>query len=261
LVRRYLAVLRGDPKNLAFLCLQAPVIAGIAAAVFPPDIFTNPKAMAHSAALLFIMVTAALWFGTSNSAREIVKERSIYLRERTIGLSIGAYLFSKLLPLLVIGSLQALVLVVVLGLRTNWFGQAGGTAVTGLWGLLTLAATAGTGLGLLISAFAGSPDQAISLTPVVLLPQLVLSGIFTAVEEAGGLIRATSRLAASNWCFSALGHWLNLNELFARNLATAALQKETFNRPVLPSVMVLMGMSVVLVALAWAALVAKREKY
>ena len=261
LVRRYLAVLRGDTRNLAFLCLQAPVIAAVTATVFPPDVFTEAKSYAHAPSLLFIMVMAALWFGTTNSAREIVKERGIYLRERTVGLSIVAYLTSKLLPLLMIGALQALVLVVVLGLRTHWFGEAGARAVLGVWGLLALAAASGTGMGLLISAFAGSPDQSISLTPILLLPQLVFSGVFAAVEQAGGLTTAASRLAPSNWCFSALGHWLDLNKMLAKNPATAQLQNDAFDRPLARSVVILLVMAAALFAAAWVALAVKREKY
>ncbi len=45
--------------------------------------------------LTCLMVIVAFWFGVSNSAREIVKEASIYRRERTVNLQLGPYLASK----------------------------------------------------------------------------------------------------------------------------------------------------------------------
>ena len=45
--------------------------------------------------------------GAAASVRELVKERSIYLREHAIGLSSGAYLASKILVLGAVTGLQA----------------------------------------------------------------------------------------------------------------------------------------------------------
>ena len=44
----------------------------------------------HTAAMFFVVVSA-VWFGTSNAAREIVTERAIYLRERMVNLSLFNY--------------------------------------------------------------------------------------------------------------------------------------------------------------------------
>ncbi len=259
LLRRYLAVLRGDTRNLAFLGLQAPVIAGIASCVFPADAFSNPENMKHTAALLFVMVMAALWFGTSNAAREIVKERSIYQRERILGISSVAYLGSKAVPLIAIGVLQSLALLFVIGLRTDWFGSAPGEQVLRLWGVLCLTSACGAGVGLLVSAGAGSPDQAMSLTPIVLLPQLVLSGIFPAVEESGAVMRLLSRLAASNWAFSAAGGALNLNARLGERPLTAMLQSEAFDRSGTACIVVLLSMLVAVLVPAWVAVRARHD--
>ena len=45
------------------------------------------------------MVVAAVWFGTSNAAREIVSERAIYMRERMVNLGLFNYVFSKFILL------------------------------------------------------------------------------------------------------------------------------------------------------------------
>jgi len=259
LLRRYAAVLRGDPRNLAFLGLQAPIIAGIASTVFPADAFTNPESMKHTAALLFVMVMAALWFGTSNAAREIVKERSIHQRERLLGISSVAYLGSKAVPLIAIGVLQSLTLLLVIGLRTDWFGSAPGDQVLRLWGVLCLTSACGAGAGLLVSATASSPDQAMSLTPIALLPQLVLSGIFPAVEQGGALMRLLSRLATSNWAFSAAGGALELNARLGESPMTALLRSEAFDRSQGKCVAVLLVMSIAVLVLAWVAVRARHD--
>ncbi len=48
----------------------------------------------HSASIFFVVV-AAVWFGTSNAAREIVSERAIYMRERMVNLACSNYIFSN----------------------------------------------------------------------------------------------------------------------------------------------------------------------
>ena len=49
----------------------------------------------------------------ASSVRELVKERSIFTRERAAGLSSGAYLSSKLLVLGVISIVQSFILVLI----------------------------------------------------------------------------------------------------------------------------------------------------
>ena len=44
----------------------------------------------------FALALVAVWFGTSVSAREIIRERPIYVRERMFNLGIIPYLMSKL---------------------------------------------------------------------------------------------------------------------------------------------------------------------
>jgi ABC transport system ATP-binding/permease protein len=55
-----------------------------------------------------MLVLSAIWFGCLNAARELVKELPIYLRERSVNLSLGPYLASKLVPLAVLCALQCL---------------------------------------------------------------------------------------------------------------------------------------------------------
>jgi ABC transport system ATP-binding/permease protein len=128
----------------------------------------------HAPAIFFLVV-AAVWFGTSNAAREIVSERAIYLRERMVNLGLLNYIFSKFLFLAVICTIQCTVLLAIV-----FFGLGfhGGFAAFGI-GLGTLIVTAmnSAALGLLLSTVVESSEAAMALTPIALIPQVVLGGL------------------------------------------------------------------------------------
>ncbi|MEO9174429.1 MAG: ABC transporter permease, partial [Gaiellales bacterium] len=65
------------------------------------------KTSDHTAAIFFLVVSA-IWFGTSNAAREIVSERAIYMRERMVNLGLVNYVLSKYLLLGVLLLLPAI---------------------------------------------------------------------------------------------------------------------------------------------------------
>ncbi|MEI8312974.1 MAG: ABC transporter permease [Verrucomicrobiota bacterium] len=62
---------------------------------------------------MFLCVVAALWFGCSNGAQQIIKELPVFRRERVCGLGLHSYLVSKYLFLGGITLLQALTLLIV----------------------------------------------------------------------------------------------------------------------------------------------------
>ncbi|MCS6861520.1 MAG: ATP-binding cassette domain-containing protein, partial [Abditibacteriales bacterium] len=94
LYQRYFDTLRGDPRNLAIMLGQAPVIALLLTLVFRPNLFAAEQRpdphgvfpIQDAPKLLFLLVISALWFGTCNAAREITKERPLYCRERLVNL-------------------------------------------------------------------------------------------------------------------------------------------------------------------------------
>ena len=49
----------------------------------------------------------SFWFGCNNAAKEIVKERAIYTRERDFNVRVGSYYCSKFLLLMFFSGLQA----------------------------------------------------------------------------------------------------------------------------------------------------------
>ncbi|MBW2526608.1 MAG: ATP-binding cassette domain-containing protein, partial [Deltaproteobacteria bacterium] len=128
----------------------------------------------HSGAIFF-MVIAAIWFGTSNAAREIVRERSIYLRERMVNLGLLNYVMSKFVLLSVFTMVQCTILI---GIVFPWLGFHGG-AEAFLQELAALYAVscAAVAIGLVISTWVSTSEAAMALTPIALIPQVVLGGL------------------------------------------------------------------------------------
>jgi hypothetical protein len=124
---------------------------------------------------MFFVVVSAVWFGTSNAAREIVTERAIYMRERMVNLSLFNYVFSKYIILSLVCVFQCAVL---LGIVFFWLGFHGGPLafLLELAVIVTIAMNA-TALGLLLSTVVTSAEAAMSLTPIALIPQIVLGGL------------------------------------------------------------------------------------
>src|SRR6185503_10559390 len=112
----------------------------------------NPQKIEHarrSINLMFLLAVSSFWFGCNNAAKEIVKERTIFSRERDFNLRIGSYYASKLLLLCCMSWLQTLMLFLIVRQRC----ALPGPSLSELGVLLGLALD-GVALGLTISAAA-----------------------------------------------------------------------------------------------------------
>ena len=176
LFRRYALLKWRDRSALAVQMVQAPVIAGLAALLFHKGWFKPMLFQDDVTPTLFVIVAAAVWFGCSNVAREIVGERAIFRRERMGQLRPGPYLASKLVLQGGLVTLQILTLLAILVPTIPLQGS-----LTGLVGVSLLAGLSAMAMGILLSTLARTELQAIQLVPIVILPQIMLSGILTPV--------------------------------------------------------------------------------
>ncbi|MBF0408942.1 MAG: ABC transporter permease [Candidatus Riflebacteria bacterium] len=174
LTERYLDIIVGDWRNTLLLLSQSPVIAGL--------IILRWHGTAPTPTLHFILCLAATWFGCINASREIVKERSIFLRERNVNLEIPAYVLSKVRVLASLGFIQCLTMLFMVH---YYVGLAGSKTL--LLGTLFLASFAGTALGLLISSLVDTTDRAVGLVPVFILPQILFSKFVLQAELLKGI--------------------------------------------------------------------------
>lgn len=225
LTMRYVEMFLHDRVNLLILLAQAPIIALLVALLTkadtvrhltsapnlmpPPDIFAQRT--------LFIMVCSAAWFGVINAIREIVKERPIYRRERALYLRLFPYALSKGLVLGALGLLQSAILLAIVSAKagTPTHGLIfPGTRGAGAEMLLTLwlVSLAGVALGLMISALAPNADRAVSLAPLLLVPQIIFANV---IFTLSGVTNALSWIVPSRWGMQALGSIARARDRFA----------------------------------------------
>lgn len=201
LTRRYARLKWRDRNALAVQMAQAPVIAGLATLLFHAGRFDPRFLKDDITPTLFVIVASAVWFGCSNVAREIVGERAVYRRERMGSLRPGPYLLSKLLLQGGLIGVQVLLLLLILIPVVPLQGSAlglGAVALTAGWSSMAM--------GLLISTVARSELQAIQLVPLVILPQIMLSGILLPVTGDKASTAATwlSKPVLLRWAYGAM---------------------------------------------------------
>ncbi len=201
--RRYVSVWMGDRAALGVLLGQAALVAVLLAMVFGDlsAIDQTPAHLTRTINLILLATVSSFWFGCNTAAKEVVKERVIYRRERAINLSVWGYLASKFLVLALIGTVQTTILFIIL---RAWCGVPGPMAAQ--WLTLTCLALAGTALGLLISAVARTEEVATALVPIVVMPQIILAGV---VAPLSGLALLLAKLfVTAYWGRTTLEHLL-----------------------------------------------------
>jgi ABC transport system ATP-binding/permease protein len=218
LSRRYLAVIAADRQYSATLLLlplllslfahAAPGNAGLSIAKAIGLRITQPSQ------LLVLLIIGGALMGCASSIREIVKERAIYQREHAIGLSRGAYLFSKLLVLTVITSLQGL----ILGLLGGVLLPPADQSLVIPWPRVEVAvavvavAVVSMIIGLLISATIGNADRGMPLLVLVVMAELVLCGGMFSVNGRVPL-EYLAWLSPSRWAYAMGASTVDVNDL------------------------------------------------
>jgi ABC-type multidrug transport system ATPase subunit len=215
LMRRYLDLMTVDRRNLLILILQAPLIALVIGLVFDID-RELPLRVVQESQISFILVLSAIWFGCLNSARELVKELPIYLRERSVNLGLTPYLFSKLVPLAGLCLLQCALLLGVVASMISIPGD-----LPARFAVLFGAGMAATAMGLSVSAFVNSNDKAVATVPILLIPQVILSGAVVKLKGAGLWFAKASMI--SFWAFDAMKATLSAEVRSARDFTGALL--------------------------------------
>ena len=220
LVQRYMAVIYAD-RPFVNLLVMMPLVMG-AIGFIAGDSFGLgagaarqglPAVNLYARSLLLLLVLGAAFMGTAASIQELVKERAIYERERSVGLSDSAYLFSKLIVLGAITSLQA----AVFALLALW-GRAGPQAplifLSGhfeiVLGVMALAFVSMV-VGLFLSAWIASGEAAMPALVVVTMVQIVLSGSIQLRYD--WILDRLAWIDPAYWAMNALSASVDLNEI------------------------------------------------
>ncbi len=162
--------------------------------------------------LITMLGLALTQAGTFGAAFEIVKERSIFLRERSINLRPAAYVVSKILVLGMFAVIQVASSMLILSLKVSMdFDPILGLFPTGsmeLFVTLLLGVIASIMLGLFISAIVPTADIVLYVILGQLFAQIILSGAMFPLED-----NLASKLVISHWTMDAMGSTVNVPKL------------------------------------------------
>lgn len=154
---------------------------------------------------LFIAVIVALFLGLSLAAEEIIRDRRILQREKFLALSRTSYLAGKTSLLFLVSALQSGLFVLV------------GNAVLGIadmglqhWLVLFSTACFANVLGLNVSASFNSAKVIYMMIPVLIIPQLMFSGIIVRFDKLHPWFASeksvpwVGNIMASRWAYEGL---------------------------------------------------------
>jgi hypothetical protein len=155
----------------------------------------------------FLLIAASIWFGIMGSCKEIVTEQPVLRRESRSYLFIFPYLSAK-----------AFVLITVLGIQTGLLSllvvplllDLSGLQTMAIWLILWIAAFAAATLGLFISSLVTSYRVALTLVPLLMIPQLLFGGLLRPpidVSQDNAWLTITNTLSAltiQRWAFEAI---------------------------------------------------------
>jgi len=152
----------------------------------------------------FISIIVALFMGLTVSAEEIFRDRKLRKRERFLNLSRSSYLTAKIIVLFTISAIQTGSFVLI----GNWVLEVYGMNFS-LWVILFSCAAFANVLGLNISATFNSAVTIYILIPLLLIPQLILSGVVINFDKFNPKVSSldgvplVGEFMASRWAFEA----------------------------------------------------------
>jgi ABC-type multidrug transport system ATPase subunit/pSer/pThr/pTyr-binding forkhead associated (FHA) protein len=201
--------------------------------------------------VLLFMAFAVVLLGCINGVREIVKEEAIYRRERAVNLGIVPYMFSKIVVQGILILVQCLIILLIVNWRAPFQTSILFPPFVELYITLGLTALAGLMLGLTISAIAPNTDRAMSIVPLILVPQILFSGAIFVLNNA--FFQFISWFFAVHWAMAGMGSSIGLhadklepgdNFLYQGNLFTSVTPNGTE------------GLAIAHLLLVWAVLIA-----
>lgn len=215
LSQRYINLIWNDKTRLLFLLLQGPLIAYLFSFVTVENTF---KSYFDAQSMLFCLSCAGIWVGLMNAIQEVCKERNIVRREYMSDVRLSAYICSKL-------AVQTILAVIQCGLMLTVFTLTIGVPEKGvifshsiveMMITLVLVTVSSSSLGLLVSSLVKNTDRAMVFAPIILIPQLLFSGI---LFELNGVTEVLSWLCVSRWSMQAFSNTANLNGVLWNTLS------------------------------------------
>jgi ABC-type multidrug transport system ATPase subunit len=153
----------------------------------------------------FIAIIVALFMGLTLSAEELIKDRKILKRESFLNLSRMSYLVSKMSILLIISAIQTSCFVLI----ANWILEINDMYFT-TWLVLFSISVSANIMGLIISSAFNSAVTVYILIPILIIPQLILSGVIINFDQFNYRVSSDKHIPVmgdvmvSRWGYEAL---------------------------------------------------------
>jgi len=173
-------------------------------------------------AFLLMSIIVALFMGLTVSAEEIIRDRKILKRESFLNLSWNSYLFSKIIILFSLSAIQTFSFVLVgnLLLQIEW------SMLIPFWFVLFTTSCLANVLGLNISSAFNSAVTVYVLIPLLLIPQMILSGLLFPFDKLHNIISTKGKvpviadLMASRWAYEAMAVYQFKNNTYEKPFYT-----------------------------------------
>ena len=198
-----------NKQYLAINLLEAPILAFLLAFIvryMPEDTLTYHFSENLNIPVFFFMsVIVALFMGLTVSAEEIIKDRKILKREAFLNLSKSSYIISKVLILFGLSAFQTLSFVLI----GHWILEIQGMLLP-FWMVLFTVSCFANSLGLNVSSAFKSAVTVYILIPLLVIPQLILSGVVVNFDKLNPSITTEDKvpmigeIMASRWAFEAM---------------------------------------------------------
>ena len=219
LVSRYVSLQMNDMRRMGIQLLMAPGLGLLLYAAFKEGF---PFAASHDTQKLALtMACCAFWLGLFNSIQEICKEGQIYQRERMANLKLMPYVGSKLVVHAMLDLIQTVLLLLVVGFLLGMPEQGKqlpNEPELEIFITTYLTMFSANCIGLMVSALVNNSDQAISIAPVLLIPQILFSGIIVDLE---GIIDKISYVVSCRYACVAYCTTSDINNLPSEFTLTA----------------------------------------
>lgn len=251
LTRRNVDVLSRNRLTLAILLGSPVLVTAMMATLFKRGEF-EPRTAAGvgPAQIVFWIAFDGFFFGLTYGLLQIVGEMAVFRRERLAGLSVGAYVASKITALLpVLAGVSAVLLVVLRALGR--LPAVGWDVYAFLFATILIEATSALALGLFASAAVSNAAQAALALPMLCFPQVLFGGAIVPVDQMATPGRLMSLALSNRHAFDALGRGLSLDR-YTVTLPAMAAYRDTFQGGTAVSLIALASFAVALtLATAW----------
>ena len=251
LTRRNVDVLGRNRLTLAILLGSPVLVTAMMATLFKRGAF-DPGSAADvgPAQIVFWIAFDGFFFGLTYGLLQIVGEMAVFRRERLAGLSVGAYVASKVTALLpVLAGVSAVLLVVLRALGR--LPAVGWDVYASLFATIVIEATSALALGLFASAAVSNAAQAALALPMLCFPQVLFGGAIVPVDRMATPGRLMSLALSNRHAFDALGRDLGLDR-YTTTLPAMSAYRETFHGGTAASLMALASFAAALtLATAW----------